>query len=225
MAKVSTIFCLSGLLLSTACGDSSGGGTGGVGGGTVDKALEIRGVVRPDSDCTYSTNLDLALSEASWDLSSASDYVVALVVENTLESRVDPQGEFDVNDIELRLVEVTLLRSDGTQLDLEPLPNPYRVSAPGVVRTAHGQQPSLHLLGVKAVPVGFADSLRASGSGELTAQLQIIGSFPDGTRVRSPALLWPIRLCDDCLAEACTRPGTPDGSCTPGQDGDPWCRL
>lgn len=234
MTKLSKAFFWSGVLLYTACASSGGGsgtggaggaGTGGTGGQYLEGALEIRGVALPDSDCTYSTNLDPAPIEGSWDLSSPDRYLAALVVENTLDSRIEDELQGELNTISLDSIEVTLLRSDGTPLKIEQYVNPYRASANGAIPVTDGVQPSLELVGITAVPASLADFLSNSQFEEVTARFQAIGSLADGTRARSSPFLWPIRLCDECLAEDCAAPGPPEGSCTPGQDGDRWCRL
>jgi hypothetical protein len=234
MSRPATSPLLSALLLSTGCADSSvndgAGGSGGEGGGGaggseyLEGALEIRGAVQPDSECTYTTELDPAHTEGSWDLAASSDYFLGLVVENTLGSRIIEELQGELNGIQVSSVQITLLRPDGTPREYEQrLPNPYSVPASALVPVADGEQPSLELALVTAMPMAFAEPLADASTDELTAELQAVGSLADGTRVRSQPFLWPLRLCDGCLAQQCANSGPPEGSCTPGQDGDPWC--
>jgi len=37
------------------------------------------------------------------------------------------------------------------------------------------------------------------------------------------SVLLTVRLCEECLLEACLGSEPPGGACTPGQDGEPWC--
>jgi hypothetical protein len=235
MRRFSKALFSSAIALCTACagsgggsgaggaGDAGAGGIGGAGGEYLEGALEIRGVALPDSECAYSTTLDPAPIEGSWDLSSRERYFAVLVVENTLESRIEDERQGELNGLSLDSIEVTLLGSDGTPLEIEGYVNPYRATASGAIPVTDGVQPSLELVGITAIPASLADSLSSSPP-DATAQFRAFGRRADGTPARSSPFLWPIRFCDECLAEECAAPGPPAGSCTPGQDGDPWCR-
>lgn len=222
-----------GAVFTAACSGSTGGhgdgGTGASGGAgafdPLEGALVIHGAVVPDASCESPTVLDPELTEGQWDFASANRYLVFLVAENTLESRTDAAGQGELNNIFVDALDITLLGSDGSSLDAEPLPNPYRVPVTAVIPAAAGGQPSLEVISASALPASFADGLGQLPARELTAQLQAIGSIADGSKVRSATFLLPIRLCERCLAADCPAPQVPDGSCIPGQDGHPWCSL
>ena len=181
----------------------------------------VRGVVRPDSDCVYAANLDRAITEGSWDLASPDVYLMFVVVENTLESAT--RGEVELNQINVDAVHITLLHPDGTELEFpQAYPNPFVVGSLAVVPPTEGAIPSRSLL-MAIVPNGFAGVVGDLDLAELTVRLQPTGTLPDGTLIRSEAIEFPVRLCQRCLSTQCVEPDPPEGSCTPGQDGDLWC--
>ena len=213
--------------LCFGCQDSGGseaaGGEGGAGGAAAP-SLEILGVVTPDAECRYSIDLSRSLEEGSWDLASPDDYLVGLLVENLLESEIVDELQGELNTVQVGQIHVTLLRPDGTPLELDGPPNPYVTVTSGVVPPMGTEQPARSTVVAIGVPSTFASALADAGLEDLTLKLEAHGTTTGGNDARSRSVLLTVRLCEECLLEACSGSEPPGGACTPGQDGEPWCR-
>ena len=217
------------VVLAVAClcfgcqGAGSAGGEGGAGGAGAP-SLEILGVVAPDAKCTYSTEDGQALEMGSWDLASPDDYSIVLVIENLLESEVANPLQGELNRIQVTSIHITLLEPNGTPLELGDLPNPFSAAASGVVPPMGSEQAPRAAVGAVGVPSSFASALAALDLEELVVALEARGSTTRGDDARSLPLPFTVRLCGECLLEVCAGSKPPGAACTPGRNGDPWCR-
>lgn len=111
-------------------------------------------------------------------------------LENLLESEIANELQGELNTVLVSQIHVTLLRLDGTPLELDGLPNPYATVTSGIVPPMGAEQPArgaVAAIGVPSTPTPRSTELRP------TPSLDELSGKGLARESGWPSLSWPFR--------------------------------
>ena len=195
-----------------------------------DNGLQITADLLPDDACFVAGDQAERLLGGLWDVSyrdpssgAIPDYTVALQLSSYLvQNALEFQGE--QNNLQVTNYDITILLPDGSMPDLGGLENPYRVLTSAVIPASPpGSDPSLDVGVATGIPGSYQPAVEALGVNSVVLDIRAGGTTFGGFSQRSAPFLWTVRLCDGCLNNCAAE--DVEGSCLPGQDVWPYCRL
>jgi hypothetical protein len=175
------------LLALQACTDDSPG-------------LIVSHVVAWDSSCVARPESDLKNPTGLYDARCGSSYFLPLVVQSFTISRADsirPRAE--PNIVQLSRAEVTLTNLEGELIDSRL--QPFSTTVEATIQPGTVSDPSTAIALVEVIPEGYASTVRKQAEGsKILAAIRLYGQTTGGTDVEVSEYVFPIEICDGCLA-------------------------
>jgi len=138
-------------------------------------------------------------------------YVLNLLVNSYLRSNSDETlGRAEPNILQINGAEVELMSLDKATISFEDsdgnvlLPNPFLVTTNNSLFPSKGDQPSVGIAAVEAIPVTYASFLAEFVGDQILAKVSIYGTTTGDVDVDFKPFIYPINICDGCLS-VCAR--------------------
>jgi hypothetical protein len=205
-------------------------------------------------DCKVSPSSDVYLAVGQFDIASGADfdtarkstaclksYYLHLLVNSNLKSnaneatgRAEP-NVLQINEAEVELIDIEQQATIPFDAKADPLPNPFRVKVNNSLRPTTSNEPTMGVVAVETIPVGYNTQLRDYVGKQILAQVQIFGTTIGNVDIDFKSFSFPIHLCEGCLTrcmpseEGLSNDELYDGECpdNAGADGrvciDPGC--
>jgi len=186
-------------------------------------------IVPPGADCVVPVSATKFIPIGQYDISRAGKkiamdgvkasalpdsrcskpYIMAMLVNSSLKQSAKVAiGRAEPNVLQITSAEVHLMTGKKETILFNrkgsELRNPFTVTANNTLRPASGSEPSVGVVAVEAIPVGYAEQLNTFSDSQILAEVQIFGTTLGGVDIDFKPFVFPIRLCSGCLTECAT---------------------